>query len=532
MSESAKRGREIFFTDKGSCTACHVGPNLTDEQYHNLGVGMDAEKPDLGRHDVTKEEKDKGAFKTPTIRNVELSAPYMHDGSHKTLEEVVDWYDKGGHPNPTLDPKIKKLNLTEQDKKDLVEFMKACTGDLPEGRARAFAEVAPAVFAAAATAAIVPHSWCIVRRLAWFAQRSLDVCRGRRVPVVCRVADPTLVMAAARVPRKFPCRLHRAIAACPPSEDELYQEHILEHYEDPYHRGHVPHATHAHEDDNPLCGDVVGIDLSIDPAGPDRGNLFRWRWLLHQPGRGLDAGRTLRSAYGRRGEAILGRGHAAAVRRQADAQSAEVLPALLAGVAGRDLLAAVEEWSADRGMGIRPRRKRTRTPHEHVRRRHCRLILTTLRADFPILSVRLHDDVPLVYLDNAATTQRPRQVIQSLVDVYEKQYANVHRGIHWLSDQSTDLFEEAREKVRAFINAPAARASDLHPRHDRGDQPGRPQLGRGEHSRRAMKSCSQRWSIIRTSFPGSSWPRARRRAAAHSGDAGRPAWIWLRCPRY
>ena len=80
MSESAMRGREIFFTDKGSCTACHVGPNLTDELYHNLGVGMDAEKPDLGRYDVTKEEKDKGAFKTPTIRNVALSAPYMHDG--------------------------------------------------------------------------------------------------------------------------------------------------------------------------------------------------------------------------------------------------------------------------------------------------------------------------------------------------------------------------------------------------------------------------------------------------------------------
>jgi cysteine desulfurase/selenocysteine lyase len=76
-----------------------------------------------------------------------------------------------------------------------------------------------------------------------------------------------------------------------------------------------------------------------------------------------------------------------------------------------------------------------------------------LRADFPILALRLHDDVPLVYFDNAATTQRPRQVIQSLVDVYEKQYANVHRGIHWLSDQSTDLYEETREKVRAFINA-------------------------------------------------------------------------------
>ncbi|HVX62491.1 MAG TPA: cysteine desulfurase [Pirellulales bacterium] len=76
-----------------------------------------------------------------------------------------------------------------------------------------------------------------------------------------------------------------------------------------------------------------------------------------------------------------------------------------------------------------------------------------VRADFPILSTILHGDKPLAYLDNAATTQRPRQVIQALVDVYEKQYANVHRGIHWLSDQSTDLYEEAREKARAFINA-------------------------------------------------------------------------------
>jgi cysteine desulfurase/selenocysteine lyase len=81
-----------------------------------------------------------------------------------------------------------------------------------------------------------------------------------------------------------------------------------------------------------------------------------------------------------------------------------------------------------------------------------------LRRDFPILATNVHATtgagVPLVYLDNAATTQRPRQVIQAIVDVYEQHYANVHRGIHWLSDQSTDLFEQAREKVRAFINAP------------------------------------------------------------------------------
>jgi cytochrome c peroxidase len=132
MSDSARRGRELFFGQKAGCTACHVGPNLSDEKYHNIGVGMAAEMPDLGRFVVTNDEKDKGAFKTPTIRNVALSAPYMHDGSQKTLEEVVEWYAKGGHPNPYLSEKIKKLDLTDQDKKDLVEFMKACTGEFPQ----------------------------------------------------------------------------------------------------------------------------------------------------------------------------------------------------------------------------------------------------------------------------------------------------------------------------------------------------------------------------------------------------------------
>lgn len=131
MSESAARGRELFFSMKTNCTACHAGANLTDELYHNLGVGMDQAEPDVGRFAVTKEDKDVGAFKTPTIRNVALTAPYMHDGSQATLEEVVDWYAKGGHPNPHLSPRIKKLDLTDQDKKDLVEFMKACTGDFP-----------------------------------------------------------------------------------------------------------------------------------------------------------------------------------------------------------------------------------------------------------------------------------------------------------------------------------------------------------------------------------------------------------------
>ncbi|PAY19239.1 cytochrome-c peroxidase [Rhodopirellula sp. SM50] len=132
MSESAKRGMKLF-AGKANCATCHAGANFTDEQYHNLGVGMESDEPDLGRYEITKEEKDKGAFKTPTLRNIALSAPYMHDGSQQTLQEVVDWYDKGGHKNPWLSDKMKVLNLTDQEKADLVAFMKeGLTGTFPK----------------------------------------------------------------------------------------------------------------------------------------------------------------------------------------------------------------------------------------------------------------------------------------------------------------------------------------------------------------------------------------------------------------
>ncbi len=131
MSDSAVRGFDLFFSKRVGCSACHVGANLSDEQYHNLGIGMSAEKPDLGRYEQTKVEKDKGAFKTPTVRNVALSAPYMHDGSLATLEEVVEHYNKGGDKNKWLSDKIVPLKLTAQEKLDLVEFMRACTGSFP-----------------------------------------------------------------------------------------------------------------------------------------------------------------------------------------------------------------------------------------------------------------------------------------------------------------------------------------------------------------------------------------------------------------
>ena len=128
MNESEIRGRELFF-GKANCTKCHVGTNFSDSDFHNLGVGMKAVKPDFGRFEVTKDEKDKGAFKTPSVRDVTRTAPYMHDGSLKTLEEVVELYDKGGEPNKWLDFRVVKLNLTPQEKTDLVNFMKALDSD-------------------------------------------------------------------------------------------------------------------------------------------------------------------------------------------------------------------------------------------------------------------------------------------------------------------------------------------------------------------------------------------------------------------
>ena len=131
MNESALRGRELFFSEKTNCTACHVGANLTDEKYHNIGIGMADDEPPAGRRGVTGNAEHHGAFKTPTIRNVATTAPYMHDGSLATLEDVVEHYAKGGTPNANLSKDILKLDLSPQDKADLVEFMKACTGSLP-----------------------------------------------------------------------------------------------------------------------------------------------------------------------------------------------------------------------------------------------------------------------------------------------------------------------------------------------------------------------------------------------------------------
>ncbi|MEZ6120112.1 MAG: cytochrome c peroxidase [Pirellulaceae bacterium] len=134
MSASAVRGEASFFGNKAWCSACHNGVNFTDELYHNTGVGLDSDAPDLGRYSITQRIGDWGAFKTPTIRNAVYTAPYMHDGSLASLEDVVAWYAHEGLPNRNLDyryERIQRDELNSQDQQDLVEFIKSCSGPLP-----------------------------------------------------------------------------------------------------------------------------------------------------------------------------------------------------------------------------------------------------------------------------------------------------------------------------------------------------------------------------------------------------------------
>lgn len=130
-----KKGLEIF-NGKGHCTACHWGGHFSDGRFHNLGVSPveSSKEDDKGRFVITKDPKDMRAYKTPTVRDAALRAPFMHDGSEKTLEAVVELYDKGGRTNdPNLDPLIVPLGLSGGEKKALVAFMKrAMTSTNPE----------------------------------------------------------------------------------------------------------------------------------------------------------------------------------------------------------------------------------------------------------------------------------------------------------------------------------------------------------------------------------------------------------------
>ena len=133
LSQQERQGLGIF-NGKGNCWVCHFGPTFTDERFHNTGIAwQDGELLDQGRYRVTGKEEDRGAFKVPTLREVARTAPYMHDGSLATLEEVIEFYDRGGNPNPYLDAELRPRKLTSEEKQALITFLHALSGRVQDG---------------------------------------------------------------------------------------------------------------------------------------------------------------------------------------------------------------------------------------------------------------------------------------------------------------------------------------------------------------------------------------------------------------
>ena len=129
MSASAVNGMNLFF-GKARCSICHNGPAFTDSEFYNIGLKQHGPlKKDIGRSNVSKKQADKGAFKTPGLRHINRTAPYMHDGSKATLEDVIEFYNRGGEVIENRSPFITPLNLSIDEEKDLVEFMRALEGE-------------------------------------------------------------------------------------------------------------------------------------------------------------------------------------------------------------------------------------------------------------------------------------------------------------------------------------------------------------------------------------------------------------------
>ena len=116
----------VLFIGKGRCARCHNGPNFSDGKFQNIGEGTE---DDQGRFSITHEEADRGAFKTPGLRNVTLHPPYMHDGNLPTLEAVIDYYDRGGGTRAGKSPFIMKIGLTADEKRNLIAFLRSLTDE-------------------------------------------------------------------------------------------------------------------------------------------------------------------------------------------------------------------------------------------------------------------------------------------------------------------------------------------------------------------------------------------------------------------
>ena len=145
LSAAARHGYELFHGPAG-CSACHTyskdSPFFSDFSFHNTGLSWTA-SPDLGRYEISKQREDKGAFRTPMLRNVARTGPYMHDGRFKTLRDVVEFFYRGGEDNPFLDPRMHPLALSEEDKSDLIAFLESLTDPREAARSNAATVVPP-----------------------------------------------------------------------------------------------------------------------------------------------------------------------------------------------------------------------------------------------------------------------------------------------------------------------------------------------------------------------------------------------------
>jgi cytochrome c peroxidase len=122
-SDVEQKGMELYFSERTQCSSCHALPFFTDYQFYSLGL----EDADIGLERRTYSAADRGKFKTPTLRNIELTAPYMHNGSMSSLEEVVSFYNNGGGTRSTKDSRVKPMNLSKEEETELVAFLKTLT---------------------------------------------------------------------------------------------------------------------------------------------------------------------------------------------------------------------------------------------------------------------------------------------------------------------------------------------------------------------------------------------------------------------
>jgi len=264
----------------------------------------------------------------------------------------------------------------------------------------------------------------------------------------------------------------------PVDEDELLEtieDRIDDHVNQPYHRGRCAGCTHAHEGENPLCGDIVRMELRVDDQGTMKDVCFDGRGcrisqaaasMLAErfDGHAVDEVRqfTARDMLGLFGARLTPNRQKCCLLPWRVLQAAVYSPV---GENGGRTVEPVKHVSQSREGGApaepaatasfsmpTPARQEPRPPDADSAPAAL-LDAARFRLDFPILSRKVHGDVPLVYLDNAASTQRPRQVIRAIVDAYENDYANIHRGIHTLAERATELYENARAKVARFLSA-------------------------------------------------------------------------------